>query len=324
MKILSTLFGTLLILLPQLVLAGDYYITTNDTNVRTGEGIEYPVSFTIPEGEEVEVVSKNNSYYQIRYSGKTGYVYSGYLHYSGSKKRFRWTASLLLCIGLILCVVLPRAYVVFRRIKRKRLLETVTKSTRGTKTEHDLVLKLLDAGIPGHHIFHDLYLINTNNNFSQIDVVVITSVGIIVVEVKKLSGWIFGNGNQSHWTQLLADGKQQYRLYNPILQNNTHVAALKKQLLPFGNIPFYSMIVVYGDCVLKEINYVPAGTFLVKENRALEVINIILKENAKVHYDEAAIFSVLKEAFANGSSEDIQRQHRERIKEMIGKHRIFD
>lgn len=324
MKILSTLLGTLLILLPQLLLAGDYYITTKVTNVRTGAGIEYPVSFTLPEGEEVEVLSKNSSYYQIRYSEKTGYIYAGYLQYSGSEKSFRWTKSVLFCIGLILCLALPGAYIVVRRIRRKQLLETVTRSTRGTSTERDLVLRLLDAGIPAHHIFHDLYLINTNNNFSQIDVVVVTNVGIIVVEVKKLSGWLFGNGNQSHWTQVLAYGKQKYRLYNPILQNNTHISALKKQLLPFGDIPFYSMIVVYGDCTLKEINYVPAGTFLVKENRALEVINIICKENAQGHYNEAAIFRVLKEAFTNGSSEDIQRQHRERIKEMIGKHRIFD
>lgn len=313
-----------MIILPQLLLAGDYYTTTKASNVRTGAGIEYPVSFTLPEGEEVEVLSKNSSYYQIRYSEKTGYIYAGYLQYSRSGKSFRRTTSLLLCVGLILCLVLPGAYIVFRRIKRKQLLETVTRSTRGTSTERDLVLKLLDAGIPAHHIFHDLYLTNIKNDFSQIDVVVVTNVGIIVIEVKQLSGWIFGNGNQSHWTQVLAHGKQKYLFYNPILQNNTHISALKKQLLPFGNIPFYSMIVVYGDCVLKEINYVPKGTFLVKENRAFEVINIICKENAQVHYNEAAIFSVLKEGFTNGSSEDIQRQHRERIKEMIGKHRIFD
>ena len=204
------------------------------------------------------------------------------------------------------------------------MLETVTISTRGTKTERDLVLKLLDSGIAAHCIFHDLYLTNAKNDFSQIDLVVVTNVGIIVIDVKKLSGWIFGSGNQSHWTQVLAYGKQKYRLYNPILQNNTHVAALRKHLMPFGNIPVYSMIVFYGDCVLKEINYVPKGIFLVKERRALEVIDIILEENEQVHYNEAEVFCVLKDAFVNGASEVIQHQHKERIKDMIGKHRIFE
>ena len=64
--------------------------------------------------------------------------------------------------------------------------------------------------------------------------------------------------------------------------------------------------------------------FLVKESRALEVVNIILKENERVHYNEAEVFRVLKDAFVNGASEDIQHQHRERIKDMIGKHRIFE
>ena len=41
-------------------------------------------------------------------------------------------------------------------------------------------------------IFHDLYVEKHKGHFSQIDLVVVTEVGIIVFEVKDYSGWIFG------------------------------------------------------------------------------------------------------------------------------------
>ncbi|MGV8090761.1 MAG: nuclease-related domain-containing protein [Mangrovibacterium sp.] len=127
------------------------------------------------------------------------------------------------------------------KIRDKKLLETVTKSNRGTRTERDLVLKLLKHRIPAQTIFHDLYVKNYSGDFTQIDLVVATKVGIIVFEVKNFSGWIFGNGNHSQWTKVLAYGKKKYRFYNPIMQNNNHIKDLKKQLKQFEKIPFYSI-----------------------------------------------------------------------------------
>ena len=48
------------------------------------------------------------------------------------------------------------------KIRRKELLETVTKLDRGTSAERDLVLKLLKYGIPAQTIFHDLYVKKRN------------------------------------------------------------------------------------------------------------------------------------------------------------------
>lgn len=98
------------------------------------------------------------------------------------------------------------------------------------------LLRLLKYGIPAQTIFHDLYLKKYNGDFSQIDLVVITEVGIIVFEVKDYSGWIFGSGNQSQWTKVLAYGKQKYRFYNPIMQNNEHLGELRKKLKYFDNV----------------------------------------------------------------------------------------
>jgi hypothetical protein len=214
---------------------------------------------------------------------------------------------------------------IFSEIRDKKLLETVTKSNRGTRTERDLVLKLLKNGIPAQTIFHDLYVKKYNGNFSQIDLVVATKVGIIVFEVKAYSGWIFGSGHNSQWTQALAYGKRKYLLYNPIMQNSKHISDLKKQLRQFENVPFYSIVVFYGNCVLKDINFIPNGTFLVKSNRVLEVMGSIVKNNEPARYtNNNEVVRVLKQAVKNGEDKETQIQHIKNVRDVLGKDRIFD
>lgn len=227
---------------------------------------------------------------------------------------------------IIICIVLFAGFIsLFEIFRDKKLLETDTKSNRGTRSERDLVSKLLKHGIPAQTIFHDLYVKKYNGDFSQIDLVVATKVGIIVIEVKDYSGWIYGNGNYSQWTEVLAHGKNKYRFYNPIMQNNKHIIDLKKQLKQFSTIPFYSIIVFYGDCVLKDVSFVPDGTFLVKPNRVLEVMEIITKKNEPAQYtDKHEVVRVLKEAVLNGENVETQNKHIENIKDMLGTERIFD
>jgi hypothetical protein len=233
---------------------------------------------------------------------------------------------LRLIIWIIIGLTLLLGFIfIFRKIRDNRLLQTVTTSNRGTKTERDLALKLLKHGIPAQTIFHDLYVKKHNGDFSQIDLVVATNVGIIVFEVKDFSGWIFGNGNHSQWTKVLAFGKSKYRFYNPIMQNNKHIYDLRKQLKQFENIPFYSIVVFYGNCVLKDVSFVPNGTYLVKPERVFEVIKLITKNNKPAHYtDKSEVVRVLKKAIQNGENVEIQKQHIENIKDMMGKDRIFD
>ena len=117
---------------------------------------------------------------------------------------------------------------VYTEIKNIKLLKTVTNLNRGTRSERKMILKILKSGIKPTAIFHDLYLNNGNGQYSQIDVIVATKVGIVVFEIKEYGGWIFGNENQRNWTQILAYGKRKYQFYNPILQNKKHIDDLKK------------------------------------------------------------------------------------------------
>lgn len=220
---------------------------------------------------------------------------------------------------LLILFFLILVLIIYQNIQDLKLLKTVTKSNRGTRTERLMVLKLLKAGVPNQTIFHDLYLKKTGNYYCQIDLVVATKVGIIVFEVKKYNGWIFGLADQTYWTQLLAYGRNRYRFYNPFLQNKKHIEDLKKQLPQFQNIPFYSMIVFFGDCRFKNLNYVPNKTFLVKSSRAIKVFNEILEQNEPAKYtNKREIVNLLKSAHVNGENTKNRKKHIENIKRDFG------
>ncbi len=228
---------------------------------------------------------------------------------------------LIIIIVLILVISIP----IIIKFRNVRLLKTVTSFKRGTKSERKLVLKLLKIGIHPQTIFHDLIIEKRNGKSSQIDLVVATTEGIIVIEVKDYGGWIYGNCSHTRWTQVLAFGKRKYRFYNPIKQNTSHIKTLKKQLVQFENITFYSIIVFYGKCELKEIDYVPKSTYLVKPHRIKQVLKIIKKENDPATYtDKREILKFLQNAVSLGSNIENQKEHIENINDTLGTDRIFD
>ena len=178
---------------------------------------------------------------------------------------------------IIIAVVSLAIYKMWRNAiitkQNKELIQSVTSLSRGTASERHLILTLLKSGIHPQAIFHDLYITRNDGKFSQIDLVVATKVGIIVFEVKDFSGWIYGKGNQAKWTQVLAYGNEKYRFYNPIMQNNTHIKQLRQKLKE--NVPFYSVVVFYGDSELQDISFIPRDTYVTKWYRVVDVVKRI-------------------------------------------------
>ena len=231
------------------------------------------------------------------------------------------TITISIVIGFFIIYYIIKSY---QRKRDRELISSVTSLNRGTNSELLLILQLLKKGFPSVTIYHDLIIKKDNNGFSQIDLVLVTSEGIIVIEVKDYSGWIYGSGNNTNWTKVLSYGRKKYKFYNPIKQNNNHISELRKTLKQFEKIPFFSLIVFFGDCELKEINYVPKGTYLVKSHRVFEVLNLIKKENEPTQYtNKREVVDTLKQLVSLGENTDYQKQHIENIKDMVGKERIF-
>lgn len=203
-------------------------------------------------------------------------------------------------------------------------LDEITSEERGTWSERKLISSLLDYGIAPKAIFHDLYVKNGKYGFAQVDIVVATKAGLIVFEVKDYSGWIFGKGRQNQWTQVLDYGNKKYRFYNPVLQNESHIKALQRQSKQFANLPFYSVVVFYGNSELRDISFIPNGTFVIKPHRLSDVLDIILDNNDAEYTDKLEVMKILKSAVDNGNNTDTQTEHADKIKDMLGKDRVLD
>jgi hypothetical protein len=226
---------------------------------------------------------------------------------------------------LFLILVLIIGFFTFRKFNFLRLLKSVTQTHRGTYSERALVVHLLKMGIPADMVFHDLYLKKENGKYSQSDVIAITSVGIIIFEVKDYSGWLFGRGHQQQWTQVLNYGKEKHRFYNPILQNNTHIEEWKRKYPEFQNIPFFSVIVFYGNCDLKQITDVPENCYVANELALNDVMNRILTQNTPIEIPHIEnICSKFQEAVANGNNSEIRQQHIRNIQEMMSKEKMYN
>lgn len=96
---------------------------------------------------------------------------------------------------------------------------------------------------------------------TQIDHILITQNGILVIETKHYSGWLFANERQKQWTQVFF--KVKHRFQNPIIQNSGHILAVQ-QLLDF--IPeeqVQGLVVFTGDAQFKTV--MPPGVIKIHQ-----------------------------------------------------------
>lgn len=95
-----------------------------------------------------------------------------------------------------------------------------------------------------HKLIKNVY-IPYKGKTSEVDIVLVTTKGIYVIENKNYSGWVFGNEHYKNWYQTFPNG-EKYTFYNPIWQNRTHIRALS-QFLNFEMSVFHSYIVFTGE-----------------------------------------------------------------------------
>ena len=106
----------------------------------------------------------------------------------------------------------------------------------------------------GCKFLFNLYVPRDNDKTSEIDVIMFHPKGLFVIESKNYSGWIFGNERNKQWTQTLPVGygeSHKERFYNPIMQNATHIRAIRKHIN--DTIPIYSVIAFSDNCTFKDV-----------------------------------------------------------------------
>lgn len=216
----------------------------------------------------------------------------------------------MLVVVVIVIVFAICCFRFYRYRERQKIITSVTSPNRGESSERDLVYRLVKGGIPSTTIFHDLY-VPTKNGYSQIDLAIPTNVGIFVIEVKDYSGWIFGNGRNDKWTQVLAYGDEKHQFYNPIKQNAKHIAALKNSLTQLKHVPFYSIIVFYGSSEIKALSDIPFNCRVAYPSQVVKLIKSSMAELDPAPYtDKWEVMNLLKQCMENGTNENIVTYHR--------------
>lgn len=94
------------------------------------------------------------------------------------------------------------------------------------------------------YVFHDCRF-RQGDKTIQIDHIVISSKGVLVIETKNYTGRIYGDDKQQEWVQVLQYGKTKNKFYSPVKQNASHCYFVKSLLK--NNVPIVSIVVFIQD-----------------------------------------------------------------------------
>jgi hypothetical protein len=155
----------------------------------------------------------------------------------------------------------------------------------------------------GERILNNLFIpVDSNNNsnrdFTEIDLILINSSGLYVIESKNYKGWIFGNEKDNYWTKTYYNEK--YKFNNPIRQNNGHIKAIMNALNLHDNNLIKSIIVFSNHCELKDVRWHSANVSIVKRFELRNKIISYMTRRVLTNEDVDRIYqTLLKYTYVN-------------------------
>ena len=170
------------------------------------------------------------------------------------------TILIILIITLIIAIPIIRFTLRYNEYKNSNYYRTTQNSywsvfgDSGKYGEYRLYQYLQSFETMGCKFLFNLYVPRDNGKTSEIDVIMFHPKGLFVIESKNYIGWIFGNERNKKWTQTLPVGygeSHKEHFYNPIMQNATHIRAVRKYIS--DTIPIYSVIAFSDNCTLKDV-----------------------------------------------------------------------
>lgn len=161
----------------------------------------------------------------------------------------------------------------------------------------------------------NVYIPKENGETTEIDVMMISPIGIIVFESKNYSGWIFGNENDRKWTQVLPKGRgksNKEHFYNPIMQNETHIKWLKNII--DGECPIFSMIVFSERCTFKDVVVCNPDVRVIKQDRIVNVVEQLISLSGENLISIEEILKIYDTLYPYSQvSNEVKQEHIENI-----------
>ena len=198
------------------------------------------------------------------------------------------------------------------------------KSSYGKQTDKPLWKILINKGARGeyrmseiadqapfeHKLLFNCYIPNRKGDKTELDIIMLSSKGIYVIENKNYSGWIFGDEESKNWCETIKGKK--YFFYNPIKQNKSHIKNLEN-FLQIGEDMYTSLITFNSDANLKKIKVTSPNIHVIHYKK----LKKFLKEQAdRPDRLSAEQIEELYQKLLPGTqlSEEEKQQHVERIK----------
>ena len=153
---------------------------------------------------------------------------------------------------------------------------TDDKGIRGEYEAYQILKEHADASTK--FLFH-IYLPLEKGKLTEIDILVITTHGIIVIENKNMNGNIDGHELVPEWEQWFEREDKAPIIHNPVMQNATHIRALQKVL--GMHVPFYSLILFGNSANLKGIDVSSKNAYVTYRGYAHTALNKILSSTTK-------------------------------------------
>lgn len=131
--------------------------------------------------------------------------------------------------------------------------------------------------IPDALVLQDVLIDGAKDQTTQIDLLLIGSKGIYVVEVKMYTGArVYGDCKKNTWYYY--KGGQKYDLYSPYRQNQNHIKHLKEFLKDFGEVPCFSVLAILcEDYKISNLNDDPGHPTTIVINGLLSLRKAIMK-----------------------------------------------
>jgi hypothetical protein len=157
--------------------------------------------------------------------------------------------------GLILIVVLISAWIVVIPVGILYfgfLVFSKTNYGKGWLGEYQ-VRRIIGKNNPNKskYVINNLTF-NDGTKSVQIDHLIISPSGLIVIETKNRVGKIYGKEDDLNWTVVFKYGKEKASMFNPVKQNEGHLKSLEKILSV--KTPMNSIIVFTKNADLREIS----------------------------------------------------------------------
>jgi len=191
----------------------------------------------------------------------------------------------------------------------------------GKYGEYLIYKRLKDFEKQGWKFLFNTYVPKADGQTSEIDVLLISPVGVFVFESKNYSGWIFGGEKQKNWYQTLPRGRgrsQKESFYNPILQNQSHIKHLK--LLLGDKIPAYSLVVFSDRCTFKDVRFEGKTAHVIHRNEVYRVVSAMQEQAADSIFDATEIDRIYKELYPYTQMDaKVKEQHIQNIHTTISR-----